>query len=143
MSDTDHGVAALPRNLAERVPTLSVIAMPADTNAHGNIFGGWLMAHMDLSSAQCAIEYTGQDLVTRAAKISFERPVNVGDKVNFYCEVTRRGTTSITVTIDAWAWRRAGHNHEKVGGGEFVFVAIDKSKRKVAIAARPQSDKRG
>jgi len=124
---------ALPEALVGRVPTLAVIAMPADTNAHGNIFGGWIMSQMDLASAQKAIEVTGQSIVTRVATISFEKPANVGDKVCLFTEVGRIGTTSITIHVDVWALRRASHRYEKVGHGEFVFVAIDASKNKTAI----------
>lgn len=115
------------------IPTLSVIAMPADTNVHGKIFGGWLMAHMDLSAAQKAIESTRQDIVTRVANISFHKPVDVGDKVSLYTEVARVGETSITVKVEAVALRRITGENEKVGEGEFVFVAIDKNKNKTKI----------
>ncbi len=115
------------------IPTLSVIAMPADTNVHGKIFGGWLMAHMDLSAAQKAIELTRQDIVTRVATISFEKPVDVGDKVSLYTSVRRVGETSITIKVEAWSLRRISGDNEKVGEGEFVFVAIDKQKNKTKI----------
>lgn len=115
------------------IPTLSVIAMPADTNVHGKIFGGWLMAHMDLSAAQRAIEVTRQDIVTRVATISFEKPVDVGDKVSLYTSVGRVGDTSITIKVEAWSLRRITGENEKVGEGEFVFVAIDKQKNKTKI----------
>ncbi len=136
MPDSTRSHQGLPDALRGRMPTLSVIAMPADTNAHGNIFGGWLMAHMDLAAAQQAMEATGQDIVTRAATISFDRPVNVGDKAWFYTDVVRTGNTSITIKTEAWALRRTIHVFEKVGEGEFVFVAIDKNKNKVSIVSR-------
>ncbi len=133
MPESSRTLEGLPDELRGRMPTLSVIAMPADTNAHGNIFGGWMMSNMDLAAAQQAMEVTGHDIVTRAATISFDRPLNVGDKAWFYTDVTRIGTTSITVKTEAWALRRSVHVFEKVGEGEFVFVAIDKNKNKIAI----------
>jgi acyl-CoA thioesterase YciA len=124
---------SLPEALRSRIPSLSVIAMPADTNAFGNIFGGWLMSQMDLASSQKAMEATGQDLVTRVATISFDKPVFIGDKVSFYTDVGRVGTTSIAISNEAWALRRGTRKYEKVGQGEFVFVAIDKDKNKIPI----------
>ena len=136
MSDKDRAFSDPQGGPPAAAPTLSVIAMPADTNAYGNIFGGWLMSHMDLASAQKAMESTGQDVVTRAASISFDRPVMVGDKVSFYTDELRTGTTSITIGAVAWALRRSTHAVEKVGEGEFVFVAIDARKNKTLVARK-------
>lgn len=127
----------LPTELAGAMPALCVIAMPADTNRHGNIFGGWLMSHMDLASAQKAIEATGQDVVTRAASIDFVQPVHVGDRVSFFAVVEKVGTTSITIGLQAWALRWTSRSYEHVGGGRFVFVALDADKNKTRIALKP------
>ena len=135
MSQADRG-SSLPVVLTGKMPALCVIAMPADTNAHGSIFGGWLMAHMDLASAQTAIEATGQDLVTRAASIEFVQPVHVGDRVLFFAQTAKVGTTSIAIRLEAWAQRRSTRGYEQVGSGLFTFVALDAAKNKTRIALK-------
>ena len=132
---SDSNAAANPASPAKpaKEPTLKVIPMPADTNALGKIFGGWLMSHMDLACAQQARESTRQIVVTVGARVNFVRPVEVGDNVSFYTWVIKVGTTSITVGVEARAYRSLLNIDEKVGDGEFVFVAIDQKKNKIPI----------
>lgn len=134
----NYAKPSIPRELAGRTPILSVIAMPADTNYHGNIFGGWLMSQMDLACAHAANLDIGLEVVTRAAELTFEKPVNVGDRLDIYTTVSRVGNTSITIKAEAWALRREAKVFEKVSEGEFTFVAIDKNKNKVAIPQPPK-----
>ena len=109
----------------DRVPLIRTIAMPADTNPAGDIFGGWLMAHMDLAGSSLAIERARTRVVTAAVEaMSFLLPVLVGDEVSFYGEVLSTGRTSMKVKIEAWRRRREAGQEFKVTEATFTFVAI-------------------
>lgn len=112
---------------------LSVVARPKDTNSHGNIFGGWVMSHMDLAGAMAAIEYCGQDIVTVHAETTFEKPIFVGDKVNLYTKIEHVGNTSVKIAIDVWAMRRGRPIYDNVATGFYTFVAIDEDRKAVPI----------
>jgi acyl-CoA thioesterase YciA len=104
--------------------------MPADANANGDIFGGWMMAQMDLAGAVMAIRRARGRVATVAVEaMAFHRPVMIGDLVSCYAEVERVGRTSMTVRIDAWVERRAGGKAEQVTSGLFTYVAIDEQGR--------------
>src|SRR4029077_2556720 len=106
-------------------PALRAIAMPADTNAHGDIFGGWLLCQMDLAGGSAARRRAGGRTVTVAiTSMVFHRPVKVGDEVTCYCDIERVGTTSITVKIESWARRGVGQTPIKVTEGTFTYVAV-------------------
>jgi len=121
----------------EREAELRTIAMPADTNAYGDIFGGWLLAQMDLAAGSYAImRAQGRVATVGIEAMSFHRPVYVGDQVSCFCHTRRVGNTSITVHVETWARRRLGHHFGetlKVTEGNFTFVALneDGSKRSV------------
>jgi len=121
----------------KRDAELRTIAMPADTNAYGDIFGGWLLAQMDLAAGSYAILRTrGRVATVGIEAMSFHRPVYVGDQVSCFCHVEKVGNTSITVHVQSWARRRASHHYGesvKVTEGNFTFVALndDGSKRTV------------
>ncbi|HZT19293.1 MAG TPA: acyl-CoA thioesterase [Dongiaceae bacterium] len=111
---------------ADRQPAIRTIAMPADANANGDIFGGWMMAQMDLAGAVAAVQRAQGRIVTVAVEaMTFHLPVLVGDLVSCYAEVTRVGRTSLTVAIDAWVQRRVGRHMERVTSGVFHYVAVD------------------
>ena len=116
---------------------LRTIAMPADTNAYGDIFGGWLLAQMDLAAGSYAIQRArGRVATVGLEAMSFHRPVYVGDQVSCYCRVVRVGNTSITVQVETWVRRyRDGAEIRtlKVTEGTFTFVALnpDGSKRRL------------
>ncbi len=115
-------------------PTLCIIPMPADTNAHGDVFGGWLLAQMDLSGATEATRYAKKRVVTVGVnKMNFHEPVFVGDEVSFFTEITRVGRTSITVHIEAWARARDSEETRKVTEGVYAFVAIDENRNPTEI----------
>src|SRR6204780_2077596 len=81
-------------------PAIRTIAMPADTNPHGDIFGGWLLCQMDLAGSTVATRHAGGRVVTVAiTAMSFHRPVMVGDEVSCYASVEKVGTTSITIAL--------------------------------------------
>ena len=106
--------------------TLRTLAMPADANAAGDIFGGWVMAQMDLASGIRAAERARGRVVTAAVKeMAFELPVKIGDTLNVYTEIVRVGRTSITLQVEAWAHRARHRILEKVTGGTFIMVALD------------------
>lgn len=109
-----------------RLLSTRAIAMPADTNPSGDIFGGWLVAQMDLAGGNVASVRTKGRVVTVAIdSLSFHKPVYVGDEVSCYAEVIRIGHTSLTLHIEAWVRRALLDEVIKVTEGTFTFVAID------------------
>jgi len=106
--------------------TLRTLAMPGDANPAGDIFGGWVMAQMDLASGIRAAERARGRVVTAAVKeMAFELPVKIGDTLSIYTEVERVGRTSITLRVEAWAHRSRYNQQEKVTAGTFIMVALD------------------
>lgn len=106
--------------------TVRTIAMPADTNANGDIFGGWVMSRMDQAGGIAGVERARGRVVTVAVDaMTFIRPVKVGDVLCVYTEVEKVGRTSMKIHIEAWAQRFMTHHREKVTDATFTFVAID------------------
>jgi len=109
-------------------PAIRTIAMPADTNPHGDIFGGWLVCQMDLAGATVATRRAGGRVVTIAiTAMVFHRPVCVGDEVSCYASVAKTGNTSTTIKIESWARRARGADTVpiKVTEGLFTYVKVD------------------
>ena len=107
--------------------TLRTLAMPADANAAGDIFGGWVMAQMDLACGIRAAERANGRVVTAAVKeMSFVAPVKIGDTLCIYTSVTRVGRTSMVLRVEAWAQRylKAG-DRQLVTQADFVMVALN------------------
>ena len=128
---------------AEQKPTgdltLRTLAMPADANAAGDIFGGWVMAQMDLACGIRAAERARGRVVTAAVKeMSFAKPMKVGDTLCVYTHVTRVGRTSMTLKVEAWAQRYLSHVMEKVTDADFIMVALDREGRPTPVPPRPQ-----
>ena len=121
--------------------TIRTLAMPADTNPAGDIFGGWVLSQMDIAGGIAATERAQGRCVTVAVEaMTFFAPVKVGDILCVYCTVDRVGKTSMTIAIEAWARRNRIDDRVKVTAGHFVYVALDEvgNKRAVpAVAARP------
>lgn len=114
--------------------TIRTLAMPADTNAAGDIFGGWVMSQMDIAGAIAAVEHMGGRVVTVAVEaMTFIAPVRVGDVFCVYTWVERTGTTSITIGMEAFIKSYRLPNRSKVTEGRFVYVALDEKggKRKI------------
>ena len=111
---------------------IRTLAMPADTNPSGDIFGGRVMAQMDVAGGITAAQRAGGRVATVAVDgFIFHKPVNVGDVLCCYTEVVRVGNTSIAIRIEAWALRqRARDKRVKVTEGIFTFVALDESGKK-------------
>jgi acyl-CoA thioesterase YciA len=111
-------------------PALRAIAMPADTNPNGDVFGGWLLSQMDLAGGSIASQRSRGRVATIAIEaMTFHKPVHVGDEVSCYCEIQRVGRTSMTVKVETWTRPRAGGAQVKVTAGVFTYVAIDEDRR--------------
>ena len=111
-------------------PALRAIAMPADANPHGDIFGGWLLAQMDLAGGTVATRRAqGRTATVAITAMSFHRPVFVGDEVTCYAEIVRIGTTSMTVKVESWVRRGTGQEFVKVTEGIFTYVAVGSDRR--------------
>ncbi len=107
-------------------PALRTLAMPGDANPNGDIFGGWVLAQMDLAGAVPAQRRAGGRIATIAVEsLRFHKPIFIGDLVSCYAEVAKVGNTSLTVRIETWADRRGTREQVKVTEGHFVYVAID------------------
>lgn len=106
--------------------SLRAVAMPADTNPSGDIFGGWIMSLMDLAAGVAAGTLAKGRVATAAvSNLSFIQPVRVGDVVCVYTEVARTGRTSVTLAVEAWVLRRDHGTRMRVTAAEFVMVAMD------------------
>lgn len=106
--------------------TLRTLAMPADANAAGDIFGGWVMAQMDLACGIAGAERARGRIVTAAINaMSFEKPMHVGDTLGVYTSIEKVGRTSLTMKVEAWAQRYLTDHMEKVTDATFIMVALD------------------
>lgn len=104
--------------------------MPADANAYGDIFGGWLMGQMDLAAGLTAARRAKGRAVTIAMDgMQFHAPVHVGDEVSVYADLVKVGRTSMTIDIEAWRRDRHGEKREKVTQARFTFVALDENRQ--------------
>lgn len=113
---------------------LQTIAMPADTNADGDIFGGWLMSQMDLAGGITAGRRAGGRVATVAVTgMAFLTPVAVGAVVSCYTDIIEVGRSSIRVNVEVWVTGYDDEDPVKVTEGEFVFVAIDDNGRTRAV----------
>jgi len=118
-------------------PALRAVAMPADTNPHGDIFGGWLLCQMDLAGTIVATRRASGRVVTVAiTAMNFHRPVIVGDEVTCYCNIEKIGNTSLTVKIESWVRRGIGDTQIKVTEGIFTYVRVGADGRPQPIAAQ-------
>jgi acyl-CoA thioesterase YciA len=115
---------------------LKVIPMPADTNGNGDIFGGWVMSHVDLAGSVIPARHVNGRMATVAVnEFIFKQPVKVGDICSFYAAVTRMGRTSITVQVEVYAERfRAQGRFVKVTEASLTYVAIDDNGKPRPIA---------
>lgn len=108
---------------------LKVIPMPGDCNANGDIFGGWVMAHVDLAGSVVPARYAGGRMATVAVnEFVFKHPVRVGDILSFFAKLTRIGRTSITVKVEVFAERYGSQGeYTKVTEASLTYVAIDEA----------------
>jgi acyl-CoA thioesterase YciA len=111
-------------------PALRAIAMPADANPHGDIFGGWLLSQMDLAGGTVATRRAkGRTATVAVTAMTFHRPVFIGDEVTCYAEIIKVGTTSITVKVESWVRRGTGDEQIAVTEGIFTYVAVGSDRR--------------
>jgi acyl-CoA thioesterase YciA len=113
-----------------RDPAIRVTAMPADANAYGDIFGGWLMSLMDSGAGLIAARRSKGRAVTVARDgVVFHEPVSVGDEISVYGEITKVGRTSLTIAVETWRRHRHEDTAVKVTEATFTFVAVDQNSR--------------
>jgi acyl-CoA thioesterase YciA len=123
---------------AGKEPTMRVIPMPADANHTGDIFGGWIMAQVDLAGAVPAMRVAKGRVATVAVNsFVFKQPVFVGDIVSFYAEVVQIGRTSITVSVEVYAQHRsAADAGAKVTEAVLTYVAVDENRRPRVVSTQ-------
>jgi acyl-CoA thioesterase YciA len=134
-----HGKASMSTlvQLPNRQPVLRVIPMPADLNPAGDIFGGWVMAQIDLAGGVPAVRRARGRIATVAVNaLQFREPIAVGDVVSFYADIVSVGTTSITVQVDVYAERNPKNPKVvKVTEATLTYVAVDEEGRKRQLPA--------
>jgi len=124
------GVAADAQPSHRGAPVIRTIAMPADTNPAGDIFGGWLMAQMDLAAGNVAARRSRGRCATIAVDaITFHHPVFVGDEVSLYAWLIKVGRSSLRIQVEVWRRERASETTMKVTEATFTFVAIGEDRR--------------
>lgn len=129
---TNHGGAAEPTGDL----MIRTVAMPADTNPNGDIFGGWLMSQMDHAGGTAAMRRAGGRVVTAAVDgMAFLSPVHVGDEVSLYAEVVSVGRSSMKILVEAWRRPREAERGIQVTKAVFTFVAIGAHGRPRAVPA--------
>ncbi len=122
-------------------PAVRTLAMPGDTNPAGDIFGGWVLAQMDLAAGIVASQRAQGRVATVALdRMSFHRPVYVGDLVSCYARVVRIGRTSLTVQVDTFVLRGRTGEEVKVTEGHFTLVALDEDGRPRPVPPAPGTD---
>ena len=113
---------------------IRTIAMPADTNPSGDIFGGWIVSQMDLGSGILAAKIAKTRVVTVAIEgMSFVRPVRVGDRVACYAWVEKIGRTSMVIPVEVWVQRYMSGQQVRVTRGVFTYVAVDTDGRPIPV----------
>ena len=127
MSDLSSPPYPTPSPPSDKELVLKVIPMPADTNGNGDIFGGWVMAQVDLAGSVLPARVVKGRMATVAVnEFIFKQPVRVGDILSFYAEISRLGTTSVTIQVEVYAERfRAQGQYVKVTEASLTYVAID------------------
>ena len=128
-------VTELPKG---REPTLRVVPMPRDSNQTGDIFGGWIMAQVDIAgSIPAARQARGRVATVAVNSFLFKQPVFVGDLISLYAEVVRVGRTSITVNVEVYAQRRPEREAVvKVTEATLTYVAVDENRRPRVVSAQ-------
>ena len=135
MSESSTTGVCLP---TDREPTLRVVPMPADANQTGDIFGGWIMAQVDIAGSIAAVRVARGRVATVAVNsFVFKKPVFIGDVVSYYAQVVRVGRTSITVNVEVYAQRRPDREEcVKVTEATLTYVAVDNDRRPRVVSAQ-------
>jgi acyl-CoA thioesterase YciA len=120
----------VPIDPAGETPAIRTVAMPADTNPAGDVFGGWLMAQMDLAAGNLATRRAGGRIATVAVDaMAFHQPVSVGDEVSLYARLVATGRTSMRIEVEAWRRHRHEADIVKVTEAVFTCVAIGEDRK--------------
>ncbi len=115
-------------------PAIKIVAMPADANADGDMFGGWILSMMDLAGSIPARKRAKRRIVTVAVdSIEFHAPMFVGDCLECYADIEKVGRTSITVKVESYAESREAEGKTKITEGRFVYVAVGNDRRPVPV----------
>jgi acyl-CoA thioesterase YciA len=123
----------------DRGPALRAIAMPADTNPNGDIFGGWLLSQMDVAGGMVAMDRArGRVATVGIEAMKFHAPVLVGDEVSCFCSILKVGRTSLAVKVETWVRRYTAPRPIKVTEGVFTYVAIGDDRRPRPVPAGGQ-----
>jgi acyl-CoA thioesterase YciA len=119
----------------DQVPVLRMMPMPSDANIHGDVFGGWIMAHVDIAGAvPAARRANGRVATVAVTSFLFKQPVFVGDLVSFYANIVKTGRTSVTVDVEVYAERnRLQKEVVKVTEATLVYVATDERRQPRAL----------
>lgn len=137
MPHTDDD-AQMPPEIRGRMPAMRLVPLPENTNANGDIFGGWILAQMDLAAGKTAYFRAKGRVVTIAIdSMKFHKHVAVGDELSIYTDVTRVGNTSLTIKVESWARRKESGDYVKVTEGLFTFVRIDNDRKPVPVPPAP------
>jgi len=125
--------------LDKRAVTTRTVAMPADTNPSGDIFGGWVLSQMDIAGGIAASQRAQGRVVTASIEgMSFIKPVRVGDILGVYTAITRTGKSSIDILVEAWVRRDQIGVREKVTEAMFTFVAVDAHGKSRVLPSREE-----
>ena len=117
--------------------TTRTLAMPADANPSGDIFGGWVLSQMDIAAGICAVDRCQGRAVTIAVDaMTFIEPVNVGDVMCVYSRIEKEGRTSMTIHLEAWVKRQRMGERVKVTDGIFTFVSLDENGKPKELPAK-------
>jgi acyl-CoA thioesterase YciA len=120
----------------DRSPALRVMAQPSDANVHGDVFGGWIMAQVDIAGSIPATQRAGGRVATIAVNsFVFKQPVFVGDLLSFYADVIKTGNTSLTVSVEVYAQRMRSDETVKVTEATLTYVATDGDRRPRVLPA--------
>jgi acyl-CoA thioesterase YciA len=129
-SAAENAMSDAPRMPPDTEPALRAIAMPADANPHGDIFGGWILSQMDLAGGSVAARRAkGRTVTVAITGMTFHRPVFIGDVVTCYATIVKVGNTSITVKVESWVRRGIGQELIEVTEGIFTYVAVGADRR--------------
>ncbi len=124
--------------MPNEAPVIRTIAMPADTNPSGDIFGGWLMSQMDLAAGNVAARRArGRAATVAVEAITFLSPVSVGDEVSLFATLLTVGRTSMRIEVEAWRRARESEDTRKVTEAIFTFVAIDANGQARPVPVQP------
>ena len=138
MSEISRPSVALP---TDQELVLKVVPMPADCNANGDIFGGWVMAQVDIAGSVLPARLVRGRMATVAVnQFIFKQPVRVGDILSFFARITKVGRTSVTVQVEVYAERyRSQGDYSKVTEAQLTYVAIDEQGKPSPIESAPQA----